>query len=185
MNARWIVIDGKTYTSVDEMPEDVRRMYEHAMRGVGDSNHDGVPDRLETLTTPTDQNNTGRPDSLETMGSNMLSASTKIIVDGAEYNRFDELPQEVRAKYEQAMGPLDANRNGVPDFLEGMMNSSNQVATVQPAHAVPAPRVSKPLPSNPPIEPESTSGWRIALFALAVTGVCALGAISMWYFFLR
>lgn len=187
MNPKIIVIDGKTYKSVDEMPEDVRRNYESAMSQLGDKDRNGVPDVLENLTNVADQNNNGMPDSVEVEGmlSNVISSTTKIIANGTEYNSLDELPPDIRAKYEQVMGTLDANRNGVPDFLEGMMNTSNQAGNMEPSHAIPAPRASIPISSSPTIEPESTSRWILALLGIAVLGVCAFGAIGVWYFFLR
>jgi hypothetical protein len=185
MNPKLIVIDGKTYKSVDEMPEDVRRNYESAMSQLGDSNKDGMPDMLENLTSSTDQNKNGMPDAIENMVSNVFTSSTKVIVNGTEYNSLDELSPELRAKYEQAMGSFDANRNGVPDFLEGFINATNQTSTVQHSHVASTSRVSTPISSSPTIEPESTSGWMIALFVIALLGVCAVGAVGVWYFFLR
>lgn len=185
MNPKIIVIDGKTYKTVDEMPEDVRRNYESAMRQLGDENRDGIPDALENLTNLTDQDKNGMPDSMEGMISNVISATTKIFADGKEYNSLDELPPDIRAKYEQAMGTLDANRNGVPDFLEGIMNTSNQASNLEPSHVIPAPRAPIPISSSPTIEPESTSGWMLALLGIALLGVCAFGAIGVWYVFLR
>ena len=185
MNSKRIVIDGKTYKSVDEMPEDVRRNYESAMSQLGDSDKDGIPDMLENLTSSTDQNQNGMPDGIENMVSNVFTSSTKIIVNGAEYNSLDELSPELRAKYEQAMGSLDSNRNGVPDFLEGFINTTNQTSTVQHSPVAPTARLSTPISSSSSIEPESTSGWMIALLAIVSFGVCAAGAIGVWYFFLR
>ena len=185
MNPKLIVIDGRTYKSVDEMPEEVRRNYESAMSQLGDNDRNGIPDMLENLTNSTDQNKNGMPDSIEGMISTVMSSSTKIIANGTEYNSLDELPPDIRAKYEQAMGSLDTNRNGVPDFLEGMMNTSNQTNNMEHRHAMPTSRVSTPISSSPTIEPESTSGWTIALLAIALFGVCVFGAVGVWYFFLR
>ena len=184
MNPKIIVIDGKNYKSVDEMPEDVRRNYESAMSQLGDKDRNNIPDVLENLTNLPDQNNNGMPDSIEGMIPNVLSSTTKIIADGKEYNSLDELPPDIRAKYEQAMGSLDANRNGMPDFLEGMMNNSNVMSTME-SNAMPAPRVPTPISSSPTIEPEGTRGWMLALLGIALLGVCVVGAIGMWYFFLR
>lgn len=184
MNPKLIVIDGKTYKSVDEMPEDVRRNYESAMSQLGDKDKNGIPDVLENLTNLADQNNNGMPDSVEGMISNMISSTTKIIADGKEYNSLDELPPDIRAKYEQAMGSLDANRNGMPDFLEGMMNNSNVMSTME-SNVMPPPSALTPISSSPTIEPEGTRGWMLALLGIALLGVCAVGAISVWYFFLR
>lgn len=185
MNSKLIVIDGKTYKSVDEMPEDVRRNYEHAMSQLGDNNKDGIPDMLENLTNPIDQNNNGMPDAIENMVSKVFSSSTRIIVNGTEYNSLDELSPELRAKYEQAMGSFDANKNGVPDFFEGFNNATNQTSTVQHSHVASTASVPRLVSSSPTIEPESTSGWTLALLAIVLLGVCAAGAIGIWYFFLR
>lgn len=41
-----IVINGQTYNSIDEMPEDARRLYESMMSRF-DKNGDGIPDALQ------------------------------------------------------------------------------------------------------------------------------------------
>lgn len=185
MNPKLIVIDGKTYKSVDEMPEDVRKNYESAMRQLADKDKNGIPDVLEDLNILGDKNKDGIPDAFEGMTANVVSSSTKIIADGKEYNSLDELPADLRAKYEQAMGTLDANRNGVPDFLEGMISAPGQTGNVEHIHSMSAPRAPMPLSSSPTIEPESASGWMVVLLGMLFLGVCALGAIGVWYFFLR
>ena len=56
----------------------------------------------------------------------------KIIFNGKEYNRLEDMPPEARRAYQQAMGMLaDKNQNGVPDFMEGMMVSGNIPTTTQ------------------------------------------------------
>ena len=185
MKPKLIVIDGQTYQSVDEMPEDVRRNYEIAMRQLGDDDKNGIPDMLENLTNRADQNKNGVPDSIDGMISNVMVSSTKIIANGTEYSSLDELPPDIRAKYDQAMGSLDANRNGLPDFFEGMMNNANQAHDAEQSHAMATSRVPTPISSSSTIEPESTSGWTLALLAIALLGVGSFGAIGVWYFFLR
>ncbi|HVF26337.1 MAG TPA: hypothetical protein VNA23_10635 [Anaerolineales bacterium] len=187
MNPKLIVIDGKTYKSVEEMPEDVRRNYESAMSQLADNDRNGIPDALENFTNLTGQNKNGMPDAFEGMVSNIIS-STKIIAAGNEYNSLDELPPEARAKYEQAMDALDTNRNGMPDFFEGRMNAPVQMNDVQnnPAMSTPpTPRHSTAIPASPNIEPEATNKWMLALFAIALFGICLAGAFAAWYFFLR
>jgi len=151
LNPKLIVIDGKTYKSLEEMPEDVRRNYESAFEG---------------------------------MVSNIIS-STRIIANGNEYNNLDDLPPDVRAKYEQAMGTLDSNRNGVPDFFEGMMNTPVQTSKMQNAQAMSTPRAPIAIPASPNTEPEATNKWMLALFGVVLFGVCVAGAFAAWYFFLR
>ena len=49
-----------------------------------------------------------------------MNVSTKITINGREYNSIDEMPPEVLAIYEQSMNMLaDRNGNGIPDILEG------------------------------------------------------------------
>ena len=115
--------------------------------------------------------------------------NTKIIVNGQTYDNLDQLPPEVRAKYEQAMSAMDANRNSVPDFLEGMMKISNQPtnqAAVNFGTATPPPASPKPMPVGSTIEPESSGGWMLALSGILLIGVCLVAAAAgVWYFFLR
>ena len=184
MDPKLIVIDGKTYKSVEEMPEDVRRNYESAMSQLADNDRNGIPDALENLTNLAHQNKNGMPDAFEGMVSNIIS-STRIIANGNEYNNLDDLPPDVRAKYEQAMGTLDSNRNGVPDFFEGMMNTPVQTSKMQNAQAMSTPRAPIAIPASPNTEPEATNKWMLALFGIVLFGVCVAGAFAAWYFFLR
>ena len=187
MNSKIIVIDGKTYKSVEEMPADVRRAYERAMSQFADNDRSGHPDVLEDLASLKDQNKIGMPDAFEGMLSNMIS-STKIVADGNEYNSLDELPPDVRAKYEQAMGALDSNRNGVPDFFEGRITTSAQPNKEQNVQVMPTSSIaptSKVIPATSNIEPEATNKWMLALFGIVLFGVCVAGGFAAWYFFLR
>lgn len=195
MNQKFIVIDGKTYKSLEEMPPDIRAKYEEAMRSV-DKDRNGMPDMLETTNPFEDKNNDGMPDSLEGLAtfqgsiSNAMG-STKILVNGQVYDGLDQLPPEIRAQYEQAMSAMDKNRNGIPDFVEGMLNlpaqtkdtTSNNVSfnigTSRPA-------APKPTPATSTIEPESSGGWMLALAGIALIGLCLVAAAAgVWYFFLR
>jgi hypothetical protein len=179
MNQRLIVIDGKTYRSIDEMPPDIRAKYEEALRTL-DRDRDGMPDSLEALVT-------------EQGSAPTVMSSTKIVVNGQVYEDLDQLPPEVRARYEQAVGATDKNRNGIPDFVEGMFNVSAQTIGTTPQDAPtriattaprPAPR-SQPI-STSTIEPESSGGWMLALAGIALIGLCLVAAAAgVWYFFLR
>lgn len=197
MNQKFIVIDGKTYKSLDEMPTDIRAKYEEAMRSL-DKDRNGIPDLLERANLFEDKNKDGIPDSLEGLAKLQGSAlnvmgSTKILVDGQMYDRLDQLPPEIRAKYEQAMGAMDANRNGIPDFVEGMFSMSVQT-TNSATNSVPLstgtstslPASPKPIPTASSIEPESSGGWVLALAGIALAGLCLVAAVAgVWYFFLR
>ena len=185
MTQRFIVIDGKTYKSVDEMPDDVRKNYESAVRNF-DNNQNGTPDVFEGV------------DSFQSATANVIN-TTKIVVYGQVFDSLDQLPPDVRAKYEQAMGAMDANKNGIPDFVEGIFmtpNQANNVATnFGTANPQPAARdpfdgaigatQDKPIPVSSTIEPESSGGWALALAGILLIGLCLVGAAGVWYFFLR
>jgi hypothetical protein len=186
MNSKVIIIDGKTYTSVDEMPPDIRQKYEQAMHSLGDANRNRIADAFETADIFADKDQDGVPDVLENLTTSQTSVSSmKIIVDGKEFNGLEDLPPEARARYEEAMGKLDANRNGIPDFVEGMMVGTNQnvmsVSDVGPA----TPRRSSPLPVNPTITPDTSNGMMLVLAGLFIFLLCVAGAGAVWYFFLR
>ena len=191
MNPKLIVIDGKTYNSVDEMPEDVRKNYEQAMsgfKGINASNISGALDDVKNIFA--DKDNNGVPDVFENNQAINISGGMKYVVDGQVFNSINDLPPEARAKYEQAMGSMDKNQNGMPDFLEGMMNISNQ--TPQPSmNATSYPTDTtrhashKPLLDSPAIAPESSNGLMLALVGVLLLFLCIAGGMGVWYFFIR
>jgi hypothetical protein len=72
---RKIVVNGREYTSVEEMPADIRSRYEQAMASAGAAVH--------------------------THGGGGVKA--KIVFNGREYLDVDTMPEEVRRLYETAM----------------------------------------------------------------------------------
>lgn len=186
MNPKVIVIDGKTYKDVNEMPPEIRQQYEQAMKSLGDSNNNQIPDAFETMNILGDKDKNGVPDVLENIvaGQSVVN-SMKIIVDGKEFNGLEDLPPEARARYEEAMGKLDANRNGIPDFVERMINTSNQNASVSANFGVETAHRSAPMPVTPTITPDTSNGWMLALAGLFLVALCVAGVAGVWYFFLR
>lgn len=177
MNTTHIVIDGRVYNRVDEMPPEVRAQYEQAMRAFKDENRDGAPDIFEAPLSP-----------------QVVTNLTKFVVDGVEYDRLEDLPPEARAKYEQAMGMLDKDRNGIPDFVEGFINATEQTPPPASASAygTAAPRQStfsnsqrKPISPAPAIAPDTSNGWMLALAGIFLLLLCIAGAAGVWYFFLN
>jgi hypothetical protein len=188
MNPRLIVIDGKTYRSLNEMPTDVRARYEQAMRSLKDQDGNRVPDVLEGNNLPADAGRDGIPDLIgNTAGTPLVTNSLKVLVDGQEYNSLEDLPPEARARYEQAMSALDANRNSIPDFVEGMLGAHggmSHVANQQTNHTLHhAPR--PPMPVSPVITPDTSNGWMFALLGAFLLFLCAAGALGVWYFLFR
>jgi hypothetical protein len=174
MNQKVIVIDGKTYQSVDEMPPDVRQKYEEAMRTLGDANNNLIPDVVENMT-----------------GGKTTVSSMKIVIDGKEFSSIDSLPPEARARYVEAMDKLDANQNGIPDFVEGMTGNFDQPANLSASFNVEMPRrpgkssQQNPIPVNPTITPDTSNGWMLVLAGAFIILLCIAGAAGVWYFFLR
>ncbi|HET6595103.1 MAG TPA: hypothetical protein VFG81_05745 [Anaerolineales bacterium] len=186
MNPKIIVVDGKTYNSVEEMPADIRHKYEQAMRSLGDANQNQIPDVFESMNIFADKDKDGTADALETMMAGHHSArSMKIIVDGKEFDGLEHLPPEARAKYEEAMGKLDANRNGIPDFVEGMIQTTNQNVMSGSNPIAESARRSPPPPSSSAITPDTSNGWMLMLAALFLFLLCVVGVGGVWYFFLR
>jgi len=173
-----IVFDGKTYNSVDEMPLDVREAYRQVIGIFADKNQNGLPDIFE-----------GTGD-VSTQNINIQGNSTAIIYDGKKYDSVDQLPPEARQKYEQAMGRLDADKDGIPDFVESMIGeSSASIKTLRQAqrndsNLTPSQQAFSQSPAIPAnssstIEPENNSlRWLIIGVGLII--VLCLGAIGVW-----
>lgn len=198
MNPRLIVIDGKTYNNINEMPPEVRRQYDEAMRnvsrdrmnapapgnvgGMADANLNGIPDALEN------------PANMQASVNTMMN-SASLVVDGQTYTSIDQLPPEARAQYEQVMGTLDANRNGIPDFLEGFINVPAQTGSrpsvdadiAAPGHLQSRAHAQhKPKYGSQTIEPESSGNWLMLLAGVVFLGLCFIAsAAGIWYFFFR
>jgi hypothetical protein len=189
MNQKRIVIDGKVYNSVDEMPPDVRRKYEEAMRGFKEINAENIGGAVTDIRNIfADKNNNGTPDIFEGNQSINIAGQTKIIVEGRAYDSIDDLPPEYRARYEQALGALDKNRNGLPDVVEGMMNASTSPPPASPIVNIESPAIprrSSPFSTTPVISPERSSGWILAIGIGLFLCLCAFIAFGAWYFFLR
>ena len=200
MKPRTIVIDGTTYHSVEEMPPDIRQKYERAMKSLGDANDNGIPDAFERFNIFADTNRNGAPDILEDIVAGQAAVnSMKIIVDGKQFRGIENLPPEVRARYEEAMRQLDADGNGVPDVVETRSNTNIEASSVSAggwqdlSHSADgsgyistsstAPQ--KPLALSPTVTPDTTNGWMLVLSALFLVLICAAGVAGAWYFLLR
>lgn len=86
-----IEFNDKTYRSVEEMPPEVRKAYEEAMRHLAEAREKGL-----TALTKATQEESGLHRKVEIH-------TTKIVVNGQEYASMEEMPPEVRKIYEQAM----------------------------------------------------------------------------------
>lgn len=170
-----IVVNGKTYNSLDEMPPEMRLSYEQALKILGDKDQNGVPDAFErALGINTSDSQT----------TEIQANSTQFISDGKVYSSASELSPEARAKYEQAMaklGPVlaDANGNGTPDLLEGRIPQTPDITTpgLQPmVMDMPADASQNPPPSViSDVTPNYGAIAIIAIAALVIVGLLGLG----------
>jgi hypothetical protein len=72
-----IIFNGREYSSPDEMPPDVRRLYDEVMASVAASNKASGP---------------GQP---------AVKIRTRFVVNGKEYSSVAEMPAAIRAAYEK------------------------------------------------------------------------------------
>lgn len=79
-----INVNGKDYSSVDDMPPDVRRQYNETMKLLADRDGNGVPDVFEGKFPP------GKNVNVTTV------TSSSVMFNGKMLNSAEELPDEVR-----------------------------------------------------------------------------------------
>jgi hypothetical protein len=115
-----IILNGQEYASTDAMPPEVRQVCDQALKQLADTDHDGIPDIV--------QHGGAR---------NVIGIKhTSITINGKTYDGPDQIPPALRQIYEQAMAKVDANRNGIPDLLEGGVQAGP--AATRPAATDPA-----------------------------------------------
>jgi hypothetical protein len=153
-----IIFNGQEYDSLEAMPAEVRQLYQMAAGLLADRDQNGVPDIFEgSEAAPT-----------------TVVQSTQFIVDGKVYTSLDELPAEARQKYEQAMGRLNANRDGVPDLFAGQAHDAR---TQPPATPAPSPDHQPPLVQV--IGDTSPLNARWLIIAFAVLALLAVAAFML------
>jgi len=186
MKANIIVIDGKTYNSVDEMPPDVRAKYEQAMKSLKDKGRNDFPDQFENINNMLkDQDGNGITDILEGASSTQISTtSARIVINGKEYSSVDQLPSDARVRYEQAMDYMDKDRNGIPDFAEDMLEKVRPTPCQKPRSTTPT-QPSIPMATSSAITPDTSNGWKLVLAGVILLFVCFIGVAGIWFFFLR
>ncbi len=99
-----IVVNGKEYSSPEEMPEEVRRVYERA--------------RLQQEQQP----------------NLTVSHHEKISIDGQTFNTVEEMPPDIRRIYDSVMASIDKNQDGVPDSLQSSEITPTRTPNLVPSH---------------------------------------------------
>ncbi len=100
MTEQRIVVNGQEYGSGEEMPPDVRALYERALRAAAEARAGGGG------TEPTTSEG-GAPAHVTVQ---TVKTSTRFVVDGKEYGSVDELPPAARAALRDALGTSSPNR---------------------------------------------------------------------------
>jgi hypothetical protein len=96
-----IVVNGQEYSSVDEMPPDVRGVYDNMLAGLADMNRNGVPDFVEQL-----------GESGAQRGGDVTEIHhSSFTVNDVPVDDPSKLPPEIRRLYEAAMNKADAGGN--------------------------------------------------------------------------
>jgi hypothetical protein len=181
-----INFNGQFYNSPDEMPPDVRKMYDEALRIFADRNADGDPDLFSAPLVGNmlrdmlaDNDADGIPDVMQgqfVQGSGMaVSSATMIVYDGKTYQSFDELPAKAQQEYRQKMAAL----NGAS--LDSLATQDRREA-FSPAPARPP---VTPQDSPPPIEGdnlESRSLISLPLILFLILACLALVFLGISYF---
>ena len=157
-----IMIDGRTYDSLEAMPPEVRRAYGELMRQMGpalkDGDGNGIPDVVE-----------GKAGSGRSGG---VVVENRIVVNGETYRDSDEMPADVRALYQDAMHRARRG-SGVAITREGPALSIG----FSHGRVPPAPPGASSLTPRP-IEPSTIeSCLRTAVVLLAIV---VIGGLAAW-----
>jgi hypothetical protein len=110
------------------------------------------------------------------MGIN-ISVKTKFTINGQTYGSVDDMPADVRRMYDQAIGTIDRDGNGVPDLLPPRTRIQNTAAPQR----IEARDRSIAFPTNPQYFGPPSGGpgtfWKIA--AVAAAGAVAAGVLYL------
>jgi hypothetical protein len=97
-----IVVNGREYSSPDQMPPDVRAGYEQAMSVLADKNGNGIPDILEMQLDPA---KLSAAMSGASPGTTVITGQ-KFVINGREYDSVEQMPQSDKRHYEQLQALL-------------------------------------------------------------------------------
>lgn len=189
-----ITFHGKTYNSLDEMPPDERRAYQYMMGIMADKNHDGTPDIMEggpinmlkgMRDLLADKDRDGTPDLFENAELGEVIQSSTYVVNGITYHSLDEMPPDIRERYEAAMSKVNAKQENIPDWLKEELPNAAEPPQAAPVSDAPEwlddlssePITSTPL-STASIEPKGLD-FRIVLIGGAVILILFVIAVAL------
>ncbi len=158
-----IIFNGVEYNSPEEMPEGLRTAYQKALSLAATGGAAGAfPGKVNVK----------------------LSTRVRFVYGGKAYDSVDQMPPEVRAKYELAMQQLDRNHDGVPDVLQGNIASSaapDIIAPTSSADALNSPSNDwAPItPTIPVVAPEQPDNKRMLMASVAIIIMVALVVVGL------
>lgn len=153
-----ITFNGKTYNSLEEIPEQERQAYQQLTDMFVDKNGNGIPDFLEG-------------DIVKNI-SNIYTAASTIRFDGNMYNNLNELPPDVQAKVKTAFNQIAGMGWAQANVAETNTNSNVQ----NEAYGQPTKFVSREY--NPVIQEEGGSNFKTWLL-IGVAVLACFGAIAV------
>jgi hypothetical protein len=162
-----IIVDGQEFSSVEEMPPDVRRRYEQAMSALADRDGDGVPDIMQSGLS-------GMEDEGDGFHKVEVETRNEYVVDGKEYSSLDEVPPEAREMLGRMMRdmPDGAGGDGVQGFeveiIEGDAPGIRASGTRRIAQR------SRMSPSPGAMGGESPSRGRLGWFVALILGLALI-----------
>jgi len=154
-----IFFNGKSYSSLDEMPASERAQYDQIMSVFTDADKNGIPDIFEG----------------DIIKNVIKLASTNIVVNGQQVQSLESLPPEARQKIEQAMAKM-SSMGLLPRSTPGSAQNEQPTWDKAAIHA------SAPLLQSEPVHSE-VGGSRGLLIALAAGLLLVCAAASLYYFF--
>ncbi len=154
-----IRFNGAEYNSLDEMPTAVRLAYEKALELAKQGKSGGL------------------------LGGHVnvkLTTKVRFAYNGKVYDSPEQMPPDVREKYDLAMQRIDKDHNGIPDALESSASLPASDFTPPSPDAFPTTEQSTPLlaPAQPVIAPES-SNTRALLVTAGIVILILLVAVAV------
>jgi hypothetical protein len=175
-----LTVNGITYESVNDMPPEVRRVYDQTMAKLpelADRDGDGIPDIVQVE---------GR------FPHGRTTVRRTIVVNGTSYADESAMPPDVRQIYDDAMrrvseaGPSVTKNELKLSFQLTAPGFKFRMGSGTPSATQPTDRVGRPdpavqplagTPPPSPIEPASLGG---GLRTALVLGACAAAGLMVW-----
>jgi len=118
-----IVVNGNSYSNIDEMPSEIRKLYQDTIDILADKDNNGIPDILED-----------RIDAHININDKpvQIDKTTIININGKEYTDISELPPDAQSRYKLAMKKLDqvlCDKNETSGMIEKYQPATSTMST--------------------------------------------------------